>query len=182
MKKALIGFVFLIYSKLLFAQSEVGPDGDKLILIILGILVLGIGLVVVIRSGNKKSPKQKRPFFSFYRVSVELRKDRLYYPDNLEMKVKNTGNTYLDLDRPLLVFDNFWLKRKFRLNGNKNRTFYPLYLEKGHIHTLDIDINRFYRHDKSLKKFPKAKVIIYDMKGKRLGSKSIYLRKTLFKF
>ena len=106
----------------------------------------------------------------------------MYYPDKLELTIKNTGNTYVDLDRPMLVFDNFWLKRKFRLSGAGKRLFYPLYLEKGQKHTLEIDINRFYRHDKRLKKFPKTKIIAYDIKGKRLGSKSVYLRKTLFKY
>ena len=63
-----------------------------------------------------------------------------------------------------------------------NRTFYPQYLEKGKTHTLQIDLTRFYSHDKSLKKFPKAKIVISDVKGKRLGSTSVYLRKTLFKY
>ena len=98
------------------------------------------------------------------------------------MKVKNAGNSDIDLGQPLLVFDNFWLKRKFKLKGMENRTFYPLYLEKGKTHTLQIDLTRFYSHDKKLKKFPKAKISVFNVKGKRLKSKSIYLRKTLIKF
>jgi hypothetical protein len=98
------------------------------------------------------------------------------------MKVKNIGNTDIDLDKPLLILDNFWLKRKFRLKGMENRTFYPLFLEKGKTHTLNIDLNRFYMHDKKLKKYPKIVLVLSDVKGKRLGSKSVYLRKTLVKF
>ncbi len=182
MKKVLTGLIFFTYSNSLLAQGEVGPDGDKLIIIILVILILALGFVLLLRSGNKKNKKRNQPFFTFPRISIELNKDRVYFPDVLEMKVRNRGNIDLDLDRPLLIFENFWLKRKFRLNGMQNRTFYPLYLEKGQIHSLDIDINRFYHHDKSLKKFPKAKIVLFDVKGKRLGSKSVYLRKTLFKF
>ncbi|HKI89625.1 MAG TPA: hypothetical protein VKA38_11405 [Draconibacterium sp.] len=184
MKKALVIFIFLIFSKLIFAQNEVGPDGNKLIWVILIAIALAVVFLFLLRKSIRKntSSKKRRPFFAYRRVRVELTKDRLYYPDKLRLIVKNIGNTYIDLDRPLLVFDRFWLQRKFRLNGIGNRLFYPLYLEKKQEHTLEIDINRFYYHDKTLKRFPKTKIIIYDVKGKRLGSKSIYLRKTLFKF
>ena len=184
MKKALVIFVFLLFSKYLFAQNEVGPDGDKLIWVVLVVLALILVLLFTFRKSKRKqtTSKKRRPLFAFRRVRVELNKDRMYYPDKLQLIVKNTGNTYVDLDRPLLVFDKFWLQRKFRLNGSGNRIFYPLYLEKGQEHTLEIDINRFYHHDKTLKRFPKTKIIIYDVKGKRLGSNSVYLRKTLFRF
>jgi len=182
MKKALVIFNFLLFSKFLSARNEVGPDGEKLLWMILVLLALSVVFLVLLKSGKKNSSSARRPFFAFKRVRVELNKDRLYYPDKLQLIVKNTGNTFVDLDRPLLVFDKFWLQRKFRLNGAGNRIFYPLYLEKGQEHTLEIDINRFYYHDKTLKRFPKTKIIIYDVKGKRLGSNSIYLRKTLFRF
>lgn len=174
--------VFLLSSKLLFAQNEVGPDGDKLLWVILALVALSVVFLLFRKTEKKSASSKKQPFFAFRRVRIELTKDRMYYPDKLELTIKNIGNTYIDLDRPLLVFDNFWLKRKFKLSGAGNRLFYPLYLEKGQVHTLGIDINRFYRHDKSLKKFPKTKVIAYDVKGKKLGSKSVYLRKTLFKY
>jgi hypothetical protein len=182
MKKALFLTVFLAISKLIFAQNEIGPDGDKLLGLILTVVLLILIFLILERIGKKKAPKPGGSFFRFKRVKVELKKDRVYYPDNLTLKIKNTGNTDLDIDKPLLVFDNFWLKRKFKIKGTENRTFYPLYLEKGKTHTMEINIDRFYHHDNRLKKFPKAKMIITDIKGKRLGSKSVFLRKTLFKF
>ncbi|QGY44015.1 hypothetical protein GM418_10205 [Maribellus comscasis] len=182
MKKAFFLVGLLTISKIIFAQTEIGPDGDKLLGIIIGIALLGVVFLVLRKTGGKKTQKTKKPFFQFKRVQIELKKDRVYFPDFLNLSVKNTGNTDIDLDRPLLIFDNFWLKRKFKIKGMENRTFYPLYLEKGKTHTLEIDINRFYRHDKKLKKFPKAKIIISDVKGRRLGSKSVFLKKTLFKF
>jgi len=165
----------------LFAQNEIGPEGDKLIWFLL-IPVIIIVLFFVFRKKNKKRTTKQKPFFQRSKIIVELEKDKLYYPGSLTLKVKNTGNSDIDLDKPLLVLDNFWLKRKFRLKGMDNRTFYPLYLDKGKTHTLQIDLTRFYSHDRKLKKFPKAKLIIYDVKGRKLGSKSVYLRKTLFKF
>jgi hypothetical protein len=180
MKKGFILLLFLICSTNTFAQNEIGPDGDKLLIIFTVFVIIGLGGLLLNRLERKG--KKKKPVFQFRRINVNLEKDRLYYPDTLTLTVKNTGNVDLDLDRPLLVFDNFWLKRKFKVKGMRNRTFYPLYLEKGKTHILEIDINHFYTHDKRLKRFPKVRISIFDVKGRRLGSKSIFLRKTLFKF
>ncbi len=180
MNRAILLILFLGFNLTVFGQNEVGPEGEKLVWVILVLSVIIFAIFLQFRGKGKKS--KSSPLFKRSRVVLKLEKDSLYYPDNLTFKVKNAGNTDIDLDRPMLVFDNFWLKRKFRLKGSDNRTFYPLYLEKGKTHTLQIDLNRFYSHDKSLKKFPKAKVVAMDVTGKRLGSKSVYLRKTLFKF
>ena len=181
MKKLFVFSVLLLSFQLVSAQNEIGPEGGKLIWFLL-IPVLIVVLFFVFRKKDKKATAKQKPFFQRNMINIELEKDKLYYPDFLNLKVKNRGNYDIDLDKPLLILDNFWLKRKFKLKGMDNRTYYPLYLEKGKTHTLQIDLNRFYSHDKSLKKYPKAKLIIYDVKGKKLGSKSVYLRKTLFNF
>jgi len=126
--------------------------------------------------------RKGKPIFAREKVKVDLRKDRLYYPDNVKLELQNIGNTDIDIDRPMLVFDNFWLKRKFRLKGTDGRTFYPLYLEKKKIHQLNIDLSPFYSYDKKLIRYPKLKVLVFNIKGKRLGKSVIYLRKTLFRF
>ena len=181
MKKLSALLVFSVISVPLFAQNEIGPDGDKLIWILLIVLVLAIGFYLLGGTG-KKPGISVGSLFRRHGVRVEIKKDRVYFPDYLNLTVKNTGNVDADLDRPLLVFDNFWLKRNFRINGMNNRTFYPLYLEKGNTHKLEIDLTRFYRHDKKLKKYPKVKISINDVKGKKLGQASVYLRKTLIRF
>jgi len=181
MRKVFISLIFLLTSQFIFAQNEIGPEGHKLFWVFGIAFVLGVFILYASwDKGNKTNIKKK--LFQRKMVKVELGKDKLYYPGSLELKVKNRGNKDVDLDHPLLVFDNFWFQRKFRLKGMGNHLFYPLYLEKKKTHTLQIDLTRFYSHDKSLKKFPKAKVAVFDVNGKRLGSKSVYLRKTLFKF
>ena len=182
MKKALSLIFFLLCSQLISAQNEIGPDGDKLLWAFLVLIMLTAAFVITTKPFKKSRQKNKKPFFQKRKLHVSLEKDALYYPDNLTLAVKNTGNTDIDLDQPLLVFDNFWIKRKFKIKGMENRTFYPLFLETGKSHTLQIDLNRFYGHDKKLKRFPKATVYLYDVNGKKLGRKSIFLRKTLFKF
>ena len=182
MKKALFILVFLLNAQVIFAQNEIGPEGTKLMWGFLIIVVSILALFLYFRKSMKLTKFAKKPFFQNKKVHISIEKDRVYYPDNLKLTIRNSGNSDIDLDKPLLVLDNFWIKRKFKLKGMENHTFYPLYLEKGKSHTLQIDLNRFYTHDKSLKKFPKAKVILFDVNGKQLGNKSIYLRKTLLKF
>ena len=177
LKKYYILFVLLISALNLSAQNEVKPDGDKLIWVLL-ILLVTIILVGVFR----KTRKGKQPLFIIQKIKIELEKNRLYYPDYVTLKVKNIGNSDIDIDRPLLTFDNFWLKRKFRLKGIESLSLYPLYFVKGNTHTLNIDLNHFYSYDRKLKRYPKVKITIFNIKGRRLGSKSVYLRKTLVKF
>ena len=182
MKRVLGVLLFSFFYSDLFAQNEVGPDGNKLIWMLLIVLVVFFSIFVLSRIKKTGRRIKVGSFFKIRRVKLEITKDKLYYPDYLTMKVKNTGNSDIDLDRPWLVFDNFWLKRNFRIKGTNNHSFYPLYLEKGKTHTLDIALGQFYRHDKKLKRYPKLRIKLYDVKTRKLGSKSIFIRKTLFKF
>ncbi len=182
MRKGVSFLILLMVSKVLLAQNEIGPEGHKLLWIILLLVMFIAAFFLFYRRNGKSKTNSRWPLFVGKGLRIELEKDSLYYPNRLTLKVKNTGNSDIDLDQPLLVFDNFWLKRKFRLKGFENRNFYPLYLEKGKTHKLEIDLNRFYQHDKRLRKFPKTKVIVTNVKGRRLGSRSVYLRKTLLKF
>ena len=150
----------MIFCHGVYAQNEIGPEGDKLMWILL-ILILFVAVFILLTRISGKNKKVQTPFFPGKKVKIELTKDRFYYPDMLDMKIRNAGNKDIDLDRPLLVFDNFWLKRKFRIKGMGERSFYPLYLGKGESHYLQIDLNRFYSHDKNLKKYPKVNITAF---------------------
>ena len=177
MKHALTTLFLLAFSKYVLAQNEIGPEGHKLV----WVLIVAIALAIIFLFGIRRiAGLIKKPLFKKRKVTVELTKDRLYYPDFLELTITNTGNTDVDIDTPLLVFSSIWLKRKFKLKGTQNIWFYPLYLMKGQSHTLNIDLNRFYGFDKTLKRLPKVKVIVSEAKGKKLGSRQVLLRKTLF--
>jgi hypothetical protein len=144
------------------------------------ILLAGVLLFAALRFLIRKmkytnlSAKQK--------VRVEIGKSRLYYPEYITLTITNTGSSDIDIDRPMLVFDNWWLKRKFRISGVEGRSVYPLYLEKGKTHSLSIDLSPFYGYDRKLKGYPKVNIVIYNVKGKYLGKHSVFLRKTFFKF
>lgn len=181
MKQLVMITFFLTFTLTVGAQNEIGPEGHKLLWFLIAMVVMVVGLLLSLKP-RKKIQDARRFLFRKRKISIQLIKDRLYYPDNLELSVQNTGNTAVDIDRPLLVFSNIWLKRKFRIRGTNNASIYPLYLDKGQSHTLNIDLNRFYGHDKSLKKLPKAKVIVSEVNGRKLGSSHVFLRKTLFNF
>ncbi len=181
MKRVTITLAILAFTQQVFGQNEIGPEGHKLLWLALFLIVAISGLFVFF-SPFKLKRKITNPFTKERSVAVRLVKDRLYYPDSLELIVENTGAKAVDIEQPLLVFSSMWLKRKFRLKGTNNASFYPLYLDKGQSHSLNIDLNRFYAHSKSLKGLPKAKVILFEANGRKLGSQSVFLRKTLFKY
>jgi hypothetical protein len=181
MRKLILFCLFFLLTRTAFAQNEIGPEGHKLVWVFMVLLLIVLAFYFLFTKIKSKIGNSN-PFFRVRKVKIEFKKDRLYYPDSLTMVVKNTGNVDVDLDQPLLIFDNFWMKRKFKIKGTGMHSFYPLYLEKGKPHSIQIDLNRFYDHDKTLKKFPKAQIVIKDVQGKKLGSRSVYLRKTLFKF
>ena len=179
-KKVWGTLVFLSFSVGAGAQDTIGPEGNKLIWLLAAVILILIVLYLLLKPGSLSGLKNLI-FFS-KRIRIDLVKDRKYYPDFIEMKIKNTGGRDVDISQPLLIFDNFWFKRKFKIKGTNNYHFYPLILGKGDTHTLDIDLNRFYKHDYRLKKYPKVKLVIAEREGKKLGSRSVFLRKTLLKF
>ncbi|HZH72114.1 MAG TPA: hypothetical protein VFD91_06460 [Mariniphaga sp.] len=156
--------------------TEVGPEGHKLLwllIVVAGSVIAGI-IFLIGRKGKFSLFIKRR------KVVVSLKKDRIYYPRYLELTIKNEGNQDIDIDCPLLILNGIWYNRKFKLKGTNNRRVYPLYLMKNQNHTLTIDLHRFYGFDRTLKRLPKAKVVIRDLKGHRLGSRQVLLRKTLF--
>lgn len=177
LKRYVFLLIILFNSWQLSAQNEVGPDGDKLLWIL---LILVLAILAWLRFGKKS--KKGKPLFKRESVKISLEKNKLYFPDSLKLSITNTGNVDLDLDRPVLTFDKFWIKRNFKLKGIDKRELYPLYLEKGKTHTLNIDLNHFYSYDKKLKGYSKIKIALTNVKNKKLGAKSVYTRKTLIKY
>jgi hypothetical protein len=179
MKGLPVGFL-LFSGPLLLAQNEIGPEGHKLLWLIV-LIVPFVGFVgVSLFKEIKRSTKNI--FVKKEKIELSLVKSRMHYPDTVTMIIRNVGDSDVDLDRPLLVFDRFWMKRTFKVKGFQSAQMYPLYLAKGETHRLKIDLNGFYRYDKTLKKYSKMKVVVYNVRGKRLGSKSVYLRNTRIKY
>lgn len=177
MLKAVILLTFFEKPLLQNFQTGWSPIDDNLHLLLLLVLLSIVFAVIFLVKKIRYST-----LFSKQKVRVEIGKSRLYYPEYVKLTIVNTGNIDVDFDRPLLVFDNWWMKRKFRISGVEGRNIYPLYLEKGKTHTLNIDLSPFYGYDRKLKSFPKIRIFVFNIKGKYLGSHAVYLRKTLIKF
>ena len=177
MLKAVILLTFFEKPLLQNFQTGWSPIDDNLHLLLLLVLLSFVFAVIFLVKKIRYST-----LFSKQKVRVEIGKSRLYYPEYVKLTIVNTGNIDVDFDRPLLVFDNWWMKRKFRISGVEGRNIYPLYLEKGKTHTLNIDLSPFYGYDRKLKGFPKIRIFVFNVKGKYLGSHAVYLRKTLIKF
>lgn len=180
--KQLLAILFTLGStSRLLANNEIGPEGHKLVWLLVIVVVLGLAaFFFLFRPKGAKGFKFKLPVRK--KVTVELKKDRLYYPRNLELIITNQGKTDVDLGNPMLVLSSIWVTRKFKLKGTNKNWYYPLYLMKDQTHTLNIDLHRFYGFDRTLKRLPRARVVVKDVKGRQLGSRKVLLRKTLFNF
>lgn len=159
----------------------IGPEVWKLIYLLLIILV-GLALFIFPQKRKKIKSTDKQPLFKFKRIEFTIVKEPKYNPDNLILILKNRGNFDVDIDRPLLIFDNFWFKKKFKLKGSGGYEFYPLVLEKGKTHTHTVNLAKFYTLYDKLTNYPKVKICIYELNGKFLTSRSVYLRKILIPF
>ena len=163
-----------------FSQNEVNPDGYKLLIILLALLVIPLIFSVFWRIFKKKGNQKVNQKFHWKKLKLFLDKDRKYRPGNLYLKIENVSSRDIDIEAPVLFFRKLWRMRKFKLKGINRQKIYPLYLEKGKTHELQIDLSIFYQHDKKLKRFYWAKIKLRDTKGKRYSSKYITLRKSLF--
>jgi hypothetical protein len=179
MSKGLTIIFLLASSGTLLAGNEIGPEGHKLLWILL-LLAVAVVAAFYLLTQRKSRSGFRFAFSSGKKVKVELKKDRLYYPRYLELTVTNDGKKDVDVAGPLLILKGFWYKRKFKLKGTNQNWFYPVYLPRNQSHTLNIDLHRFYGFDKTLKGLPKAKVVVSDVNGRHLGSRQVMLRKTLF--
>jgi hypothetical protein len=161
--------------------NEIGPEGHKLVWILV-FAVAAIMAVAFLISRNIGKTGIRFVMPGKNKVDLELQKDRLYYPRFLELTVTNNGAADVDLGNPMLILSSIWVTRKFKLKGTNTNWFYPLYLMKNQSHTLNIDLHRFYGFDRTLKRLPRAKVVVTDVNGRQLASRRVLLRKTLFNF
>lgn len=175
-------FILLMFPFLVFGQTHVGPEGDRLLIGVL-FLVVCAAIWWFFRNIRKRSvvkPKSKSFWGRRKKVELVLSKDRLVRPKVLTLVVRNTGNCVVDLDAPVLVFRKLWSMRKFKLKRYKNQEIYPLYLEAGKSFTLQIELVKFFEHDRKLKRFYWGRILMYDVTGRKFKSKHVSLRKSLY--
>ena len=171
--------LYFSFPFLCFGQSEVAPEGYGLV-VLLGLLV-GVPLFLWLLAKAGKG----RMFGSLNRhsrgqVDVWLTKDRKYRPKVLTLRVENRTKKAVDLNGPVLMIRRLWSVRRFKLKGVNGARIYPLYLEAGKTHELQLQLNAFYQHDPSLRSYYWARVGVSDTAGRTYTTKYITLRKSLF--
>jgi hypothetical protein len=181
--KVMLRILVLVMAPLAASAAPAkGLDGHSIAGLLMA-LTLPIALYFFIRwlKNRGKTPSGKIKSAQKRKYTIALEKNKLYYPDYLLLKVTNSGNCDVDLDRPLLTFSNIWLKRNFRIKGTNLYHFYPVLLEPGKTHEFTIDLAPFYRYDRRLIRFPRVTVSVREVGSRRAVSQSVMLRKTLLR-
>lgn len=174
--------VFLYDPLALFTGNETDPEKVQLLRII-AFLVIFLG-IFIIRDAWKffqdQGPLGRHfRFLSKVKLEVTLEKDRLFRPQVLTLTISNIGKYEADLNAPVIEFRKIWSKRRFKLNGIKGHQVYPMYLNPGLTHELEIETATFHQYDRTIKKFYWARVYVSDIKGYSWKSNKVKLRKSL---
>ena len=179
--KSLAFILLLFIPSVVLAQTPVNPEGYKLFWFA-GFIIFCIAVAYLFQYIRKKQGKSFSSNIRFKRkkLQVELTKDRLIRPKILTLTITNIGNRYVDLEAPLLEFRKLWSKRKFKLKRVNNLEVYPLYLEVGKKHVVNIELIHFFEHDRKLKRFYWGRIFLQDVDGKKFKSKHVSLRKSLY--
>lgn len=170
------------FGNLLFIllQGQVAPEGYKLFWMLGAVVFVLLLLWFIIYRSSKRQSSQRKYLFRKRKLKLDLSKDRSVRPKTLKLIVENIGASEVDMEAPVLLFRKLWSKRKFKLKKVNGKLIYPLFLETGKIHRVDIDLTKFFEHDKKIKRFYWGRIIISDVKGKTFKSKYVSLRKSLF--
>ncbi|WP_423130332.1 hypothetical protein [Gaoshiqia sp. Z1-71] len=172
--------IFLLIPLVVFSQDEVGPDGYLLLWFLIIPAVVALIWIFVRWLKNNGKAKPAGPSFSFRRLTVDLKKDRKHRPNTLTLLIRNNRSRDVDIEAPVLLFRKLWSIRKFKLKGINRYQIYPLYLEAGKSHELRISLAVFHEHDRGLRKYYWAKILLQDTRGRKYASKYVTLRKSLF--
>ncbi|MDX1283953.1 MAG: hypothetical protein R3182_03030, partial [Draconibacterium sp.] len=75
MKKGFVLAILLLISQSIFAQNEIGPEGDKLLWVFLIIAVITVVFIITSKPFKKKEKKEQKPLFKLRRLQISLVKD-----------------------------------------------------------------------------------------------------------
>lgn len=165
-----------------FSGTETDPEKLQLIKIVdFLLIILFLILIWEVWKFFQKRNNSGGFFRQFKKVKLEVsfKKDKLFHPNILTLTIRNTGKHEADLDAPVLEFSKIWSKRKFKLNGINGQQVYPLYLQPGITHQLQIETATFHQYDRSIKSFYWARIFVSDVEGRKWKSNKVKLRKSL---
>jgi hypothetical protein len=174
--------LFLFDPLALFSGNETDPEKLQLIrinAILLLILCLIVGWEIWKLFQRKKNSGGFFRLMKKIDLKIVLQKDRLFHPQVLTLTIFNSGKNEADLNAPVLEFRKIWSTRKFKLNGINGQQVYPLFLQPGIKHQLQIETSTFHQYDRSIKDFYWARIYVSDIEGRKWKSNNVKLRKSL---
>ncbi|MBN2806778.1 MAG: hypothetical protein JXR22_08970 [Prolixibacteraceae bacterium] len=159
-------------SSFLLQIETVGPEGHKLLWVLLILLLLGAIAFF-----------WKLPILHFSKrkgLSLQVEKNKRYHPTTIFFKIENNGDQAIDLDQPVIRFKDYLKEKAYKIKGVNTAAIYPLYLEPGKSHELVVALQPFYDHAPVLKNFQRVRVEI-SYQGTKLKSAYLLLKPGLFR-
>lgn len=153
----------------------VGPEGHKLKWVLIVIVSLGV-LYFLIR----KKPSL-RSIINPSDLRFEVKKNKIYHPSTLYFEIENRGNTATDIQHPVIRFKKGRNTKAYKIKAVNASKIYPLYLEKGKKHQLNITLQPFYDFNPNLKKYKQVRVECTFNNSKLKKSRYMILFPTFFK-
>lgn len=171
-------WLLLFAPVLCFGQNEVKSNAPEFFLFLAVILFVPLLFFAGSYFLKKKNGKKKR-WFSKGKLEVRLTGNKRYRPDALTLTVRNNQSDAVDLEAPVLIFRKLWSIRQFKLKGINRAEIYPLLLESGKTHELQLKLDVFHKHDPTLRSYYWAMVRIKNTTGRNYSTNYITLRKSL---
>ena len=174
-------YFFLFNPRLYFEQFLAGVEKETLVWIIIILLILLFAVIRFETQHNIKFRRNNTFSLLFRRLQLEiiLSKDRILRPQLLTITIRNTGKRDANIEAPVLEFQKIWSKRKFKLNGINGQVIYPMYIDAGKVHQLQVETSSFHQYDREIKSYYWARIVISDVEGRKWKSNKVKLRKSL---
>ncbi|HPR30896.1 MAG TPA: hypothetical protein PLK12_02320 [Prolixibacteraceae bacterium] len=153
--------------------ETVGPEGYKLFWVFLVLLVLAVSALLLM---NRKIRETLFPA----RVGASAEKNKENQPETITLTVNNREKKAVVIESLTFVFVQFRKRRSFTIKQVAGRSIYPAFLEAGKKHNVVISLSPFYERIPELKKMKRLYLEVNMENRKRLRTRPVFLRSTLF--
>ncbi|WP_372773745.1 hypothetical protein [Mangrovibacterium sp.] len=176
--RARIFWLIFFAPALCFGQNEVKSNAPEFFLFLAVILIVPL-LFFAGTYFRKKKNGRSRTWFSKGNLEIRLTGNKRYRPDTLTLTVRNNQSNAVDLEAPILIIRKLWSIRRFKLKGINRAEIYPLFLDSGKTHELQLKLDVFHKHDPTLRSYYWAMIRIKNTTGRVYTTNYITLRKSL---
>lgn len=157
-----------------FGQQEIKPEGGLLAVYVF-LIATAIFLLVYFAFRSKKEtthPVRLNIHMKVFYDNYSGHGSKFLYR-RLEVKITNRGKTPVEIASPLIQFEKYSKKRKFKPKMQEEQRLYPLSLYPGTDHSFKIDLGKFYQKDAALQHYNKIRLLIPDMNGEIIKQHSL---------